>query len=103
MTRKKVACILRKRLFYASARCIIQAAILGGTLMEYMTTQETAEKWGIKIRRVQALCDNGQIETATRLGQIWVIPKGTPKPIDGRTKAAKQNGALKTYMSVEDE
>jgi len=54
-----------------------------------MTTKEAADKWGIKIRRVQALCENGQIENATRLGQIWVIPKGTPKPIDGRTKAAK--------------
>ena len=100
---KKFACILRKRLFCASARCIMQAAILGGALMEYITTQEAAEMWGIKIRRVQALCDNGQIENATRLGQIWVIPNGTPKPIDGRTKAAKQNGAHKTDMSVEDD
>lgn len=58
--------------------------------MEYMTTQEAAEKWGIKIRRVQALCDNGQIKNATRLGQIWVMPIDTPKPIDGRTKTAKQ-------------
>ena len=58
--------------------------------MEYMTTKEAAEKWGIKIRRVQALCDNGKIEDASRLGQIWVIPRSTPKPIDGRTKAAKQ-------------
>ena len=57
--------------------------------MEYMTTAEAAEKWGIKIRRVQDLCELGKIETATRLGQIWVIPVGTPKPIDGRTKEAK--------------
>jgi len=57
--------------------------------MEYITTQEAADKWGIKIRRVQALCENGQIENVSRLGQIWVIPKNAPKPIDGRTKAAK--------------
>ena len=58
--------------------------------MEYWTTAEAAEQWGIKIRRVQELCEFGRIENAKRLGQIWVIPVGTPKPIDGRTKTAKQ-------------
>jgi len=58
--------------------------------MEYMTTKEAAEKWGIKVRRVQTLCEKGQVKSASRLGQIWVIPKDTPKPIDGRTKEAKQ-------------
>lgn len=57
--------------------------------MDWMTTKEASEIWGITIRRVQALCDNGQIPVAVKLGPIWVIPKGTPKPIDGRTKAAK--------------
>jgi len=54
-----------------------------------MTTQEAANLWGIKVRRVQVLCENGKVENAQRLGYMWVIPKGTPKPIDGRTKAAK--------------
>ena len=54
-----------------------------------MTTQEAANEWGIKVRQVQALCEKGKIETASRLGSIWVMPKGTPKPIDGRIKAAK--------------
>jgi len=54
-----------------------------------MTTQEAADLWGIKVRRVQALCENGKVENAMRLGHMWVIPKGTPKPPDGRTKAAK--------------
>ena len=57
--------------------------------MEYITTKEAAELWGIKIRQVQSLCEKGQISNASRLGSIWVIPKGTPKPIDGRTKQAK--------------
>ena len=58
--------------------------------MEYITTKEAAELWGIKIRQVQSLCEKGQISNASRLGSIWVIPKGTPKPIDGRTKQAKK-------------
>ena len=57
--------------------------------MEYMTTKEAAEKWGIKVRRVQALCEKGQVESVSRFGQIWAIPKDTPKPIDGRTKEGK--------------
>jgi hypothetical protein len=39
---------------------------------------------------VQVLCGDGKINGATRLGRDWMIPKGTPKPLDGRTKAAKQ-------------
>jgi len=58
--------------------------------MDLMTTKDASDKWGITIRRVQALCDNGKIPAAMKLGDIWVMPKDTPKPIDGRTKAAKQ-------------
>ena len=59
-------------------------------IMEYMTPKQAGELWGITDRRVQALCVNGQIKGAERLGgKMWVIPKDTPKPLDGRTKAAK--------------
>ena len=58
--------------------------------MDWITTKEAAEIWGITMRRVQALCDNGKIPTATKLGNMWVMPKDTPKPTDGRTRAAKE-------------
>ena len=57
--------------------------------MDLMTSKDAAQKWGITIRRVQALCDNGKIPPAFKLGGIWVMPKDTPRPLDGRTKAAK--------------
>lgn len=57
--------------------------------MDLMTVKEASGIWGITPRRVQVLCDKGKVDGATRLGNIWVIPKGTPKPIDGRTKKAK--------------
>ena len=60
-----------------------------GLEAELMTTAEAAELWGITTRRVQVICDNGQVDGAVRMGRTWIIPKGTPKPIDGRTKAAK--------------
>jgi hypothetical protein len=40
------------------------------------------------------MCSNGKIPGAVRKGRIWLIPKNTPKPVDGRTKAAKQNKKL---------
>ena len=57
--------------------------------MDLMTVKEASELWGISTRRVQVLCDKGKVNGATRLGNIWVIPKDTSKPIDGRTRAAK--------------
>ena len=45
--------------------------------MEYMTAKEIAEFWGITTRRVQTLCENGQIPTVKRLGSVWAIPKDT--------------------------
>lgn len=58
--------------------------------IQWLTPQEAATEWGIKTRRVQALCSKGQIPNAVRKGRMWLIPQGTPKPIDGRTKAAKK-------------
>lgn len=58
---------------------------------ELMTTNEAAELWGITVRRVQVLCENGKVKGAVRMGRTWIIQKGTPKPVDGRTKAAKQD------------
>lgn len=57
--------------------------------MEYMTAKQAADEWGIKVRQVQVLCEKGKIANASRLGNMWVIPKGTSKPIDGRTRQAK--------------
>ena len=60
--------------------------------MDFVTTKEIAELWGISVRRVQVLCDRGKVEGAQKLADMWIIPKGTPKPIDGRTN----NGRRKT-------
>jgi hypothetical protein len=58
--------------------------------MDWMTTREAADLWGVTIRRVQGLCDDGALDGAMRMGQIWVIPKSTSKPLDGRTKLARE-------------
>jgi len=58
--------------------------------MDWMTVQDAGKQWGITTRRAQYLCANGTVNGAQKLGKIWVIPKGTHKPIDGRTKTAKE-------------
>ncbi len=68
--------------------------------MEYLNITETAEKWGISPRRLQTLCANGKIEGATRFGKAWMIPKSTRKPVDGRTKASKENKAISSEKDM---
>jgi len=62
---------------------------------DWITPKQAAEKWGISDRRVQYLCTNGKIDGVIRLGRTWLIPKDAPKPIDGRTKAAREEKAKK--------
>ena len=58
--------------------------------MEYISISEVAKKWGLTPRNVQMLCSNGRIEGAKRFGRNWMIPKSAKKPLDGRTKLAKE-------------
>ncbi|MDR3288624.1 MAG: helix-turn-helix domain-containing protein [Peptococcaceae bacterium] len=58
--------------------------------MDYMTTKEAANRWGITIRQVQSQCEGGRVDGAVRLGHMWLIRKDAPKPMDGRTKAARE-------------
>ena len=57
---------------------------------DWITPRQAAEQWGITERQVQSLCSKGKIIGLVRLGHAWLIPKDAPKPIDGRTKAAKE-------------
>lgn len=54
--------------------------------MEYITVREAAEKWNITERWVQKLCEENRIEGAVRFSRVWMIPKDTEKPVDGRRK-----------------
>ena len=57
--------------------------------MEYMTIQETSEKWDISERRIQVLCASGRIEGTRKFGRQWAIPTDAPKPSDARIKSGK--------------
>ena len=54
--------------------------------MDYISTAQAADKWGISERRVQKLCEEGRIDGVIRFSRVWAIPKDAPKPIDPRKK-----------------
>ena len=56
---------------------------------EYMTIKEASEKWGIGIRRINTLCNEGRIEGCLRFGFTWAIPADAAKPADKRIKSGK--------------
>ena len=57
--------------------------------MEYMTTKEAAELWGLSVRRVQVLCEENRVEGAVKFGNVWAIPKGEERPQDARIKSGQ--------------
>lgn len=57
--------------------------------MEYLSLRQTAEKWGISVRRVQTLCSTNRILGATKIGSYWAIPANAEKPRDERIKSGK--------------
>lgn len=57
--------------------------------MDYLSLKQTAEKWGISIRRVQTLCSTDRIVGAVKIGSYWAIPVDAEKPKDERIKSGK--------------
>ena len=56
--------------------------------MGYLSAKELAEKWNISRRRVQILCEEGRIDGAYKVSEVWIIPEDAEKPVD-RRKVAK--------------
>jgi len=52
--------------------------------MEFISAKETAERWNVSRRRVQLLCEQGRIDGAYKISDVWVIPKDSIKPLDKR-------------------
>ena len=50
----------------------------------YITVKEAATKWGINIRTVQTMCNDGRIADAVKFGKSWAIPENAEKSTDKR-------------------
>ncbi len=58
--------------------------------MNYFSVAQTAEKWNMTPRRVQVLCNEGRVEGAQRVGNVWTIPENAEKPMDARKKVINE-------------
>ena len=59
--------------------------------MRYLSIVEVAEKWNIARGRVQILCNEDRIDSAFKVGNMWVIPNDAIQPEDARVKKEAQN------------
>ena len=50
-------------------------------MMNYMTAEEAARKWGISVRSVQIHCQKGNVPGVNLKGKAWMIPLGSEKPV----------------------
>lgn len=57
--------------------------------MNFYTVREVAELWGLSVRRLQTMCQEGMIDGAIKFGRDWAIPKDAEKPVDKRIKSGK--------------
>lgn len=57
--------------------------------MNYISVRAAAVNWGISVRRVQKLCEQGRIPGAEHVGRAWLLPKDTKKPEDQRLTTKK--------------
>lgn len=69
--------------------------------MNYLSVAQTAEKWDMTPRRVQVLCNEGRIEGAQRVGNVWTIPENAGKPVDARRKVTNKSKRVNANISIE--
>lgn len=65
---------------YLSAEVILEG---------YLTVKEAAEAWKASVRTIQMLCSQGRIEGVLKVGNMWLIPKESSLPSDGRIRTGK--------------
>ena len=56
--------------------------------------QEATARWDISVRWVKRLCKEKRIEGVININRVWIIPKTTEKPADGRYKENKKQDGV---------
>lgn len=57
--------------------------------MDILTIKEASLLWGISVRRITVLCNEGRIDGAKKIAGSWLLPKDAQKPKDARIKSGK--------------
>ena len=69
--------------------------------MDYITTKELAEKWGVSVRTANLYLNEGRVEGAVRKSGGWLAPADAPKP--GRRPVKAFMPIWKPYASGESQ
>lgn len=69
--------------------------------MNFLSVAQTAEKWEMTPRRVQVLCNEGRIDGAQRVGNVWTIPENAQKPEDARKKITTKTKRINENIYIE--
>ena len=59
--------------------------------MNYVTTIEMSEIWGISARRIALLCEQERIEGVIKKGKTWLSPEDAKKPAEKRKNVKKED------------
>ena len=70
--------------------------------MEYITSKEAAEKWGVSERMVRVYCVQERIPDAYQEFETWYIPENATKPIRKKKEASQLPKLLKTLIKQRD-
>ena len=57
--------------------------------MDILTIKEASLMWGISVRRITVLCNEGRIIGAKKIAGAWLLPIDAEKPADARIKSGK--------------
>lgn len=71
--------------------------------MEFLTTSQIAEKWGLTERRIRMMCQEGKIEGAFLVGKTWNIPENAEKPQRVNAKLVSTKEKWKEILSLKEE
>lgn len=68
--------------------------------MEYISTIEASEKWGVSLRQVQRLLAGNRIPFAKKYGGSWMIPENAKKPIDPRREKKLSHNSVAISSTI---
>ena len=69
--------------------------------MNYKNVNYFVSKWALKERRIRALCENGRVDGAIKVGHSWMIPEDAMKPMDKRYKESEDKNVYQRNYTFE--
>ncbi len=70
--------------------------------MEYISTAEAAEQWGVSERSVRNYCAEGRVPSAFLVGKTWNVPADARKPARRNARALPANPLLVRLREEKD-